>query len=206
MNFLAHILLAGEEPAMMVGGVLGDFFKGPLPGHLPHNLALGVRLHRAIDVYTDQHPCFMASRNRVSSARRRYAGIMVDLFYDHFLARQWHRYTSHTLADYTQHFYECTPDFSPWLPSELLTMLERMRRHDWLASYQESAAIGRALDNIAQHRIRRENPLRGAGEELLTHYGAFEADFLAFFPELLRFAQHQRADLNTDGKMGASLG
>ena len=191
---------------MMVGGVLGDFFKGPLPGTLPHALAQGVRLHRAIDVYTDHHPCFMASRNRVSTTRRRYAGIMIDLFYDHFLARQWHRYCPRPLSDYTQAFYGCTAAFAPWLPSELQSMLERMRCHDWLGSYQESATIGRALDNIAQYRIRRENPLWGAGEELLANYVAFEADFLAFFPELLRFAQHQRAELNADDKMGASLG
>ncbi len=185
---------------MMVGGVLGDFFKGPLPGALPHALAQGVRLHRAIDVYTDQHPCFITSRHRISPSRRRYGGIMIDLFYDHFLARQWHRYSPRPLPDYTRAFYGCTSAFTPWLPADLQSMLERMRRHDWLGSYRESAAIGCALDNIAQHRIRRENPLLGAGEELLAHYDAFEADFLAFFPDLIGFAENQKSE------MGGPLG
>lgn len=182
---------------MMVGGLLGDFVKGPLPGALPLPLAQGVRLHRAIDLYTDQHPCFMASRARVSAARRRYGGIMVDLFYDHFLAKEWERYSSLPLLEYTQHFYACLREFDAWLPAELQAILERMIRHNWLYSYHESAAINRALDNIAQYRIRRSNPLLGAGEELLAHYAEFQADFLAFFPDVVHFAKHHSAARDT---------
>lgn len=92
MNYLAHAVLAGPDPLLRLGGLMGDFVKGPLrpaPAHLPERLTQGLRLHRAIDAYAETHPAFRASRARVSPERRRVAGIMVDLFYDHFLARGW---------------------------------------------------------------------------------------------------------------------
>ena len=87
MNFLAHAWLAGESPALVVGGVFGDWVKGPLPGTLPADLARGVALHRAIDAFAETHPAFRASRARVSAARRCYAGVLVDIFWGHLLAR-----------------------------------------------------------------------------------------------------------------------
>ena len=90
MNFLAHALLAGETPALIVGGVVGDWVKGVLPGALPAHLAQGVALHRAIDVFAETHPAFCASRARMSLARRRYAGVLVDIFYDLLLAHANH--------------------------------------------------------------------------------------------------------------------
>jgi acyl carrier protein phosphodiesterase len=87
MNFLAHALLAGDSPALVVGGVVGDWIKGPLPGALPDDLARGVALHRAIDTFAETHPAFCLSRARMSPARRRYAGVLVDIFWDHLLAR-----------------------------------------------------------------------------------------------------------------------
>ena len=92
MNFLAHALLAGESPALVVGGVVGDWIKGPLPAGLPEDLARGVALHRAIDTFAETHPAFCASRARMSAGRRRYAGVLVDIFYDHLLARDWAQY------------------------------------------------------------------------------------------------------------------
>lgn len=89
MNFLAHAVLAGDDPALIVGGVVGDWIKGPLPAGLPPDLARGVALHRAIDRHAEDDPAFCRSRQRMSAARRRYAGVLVDIFYDHLLARDW---------------------------------------------------------------------------------------------------------------------
>ena len=102
MNFLAHALLAGNDPALIVGGVVGDWIKGPLPGPLPPDLARGVALHRAIDSHAETHPAFQRSRNRVAPDRRRYAGILVDIFYDHLLARDWASLQPMPLADEAQ--------------------------------------------------------------------------------------------------------
>lgn len=192
MNYLAHLLLAGEASADQVGGLLGDFVKGPLPCGLPRDLAAGVALHRQIDSFADAHPLFLQSRGRVSAERRRVAGIMVDLFYDHFLARHWSRFCPMPLPRFTQLMYARIAACHPYLPERLRNLLPRMRQDDWLAGYGQVDAVARALDNIARHRLRQPNTLLGAGEELLHHYEAFEADFLAFFPQALVFSANQR--------------
>src|SRR5574343_306846 len=115
MNFLAHALLAGEEPALIVGGVVGDWVKGALPAGLPADLARGVALHRAIDSHAETHLAFCRSRNRISPARRRYAGILVDIFYDHLLARDWPQ--PEPLSETTRRIYAHLADFDPQLPT-----------------------------------------------------------------------------------------
>lgn len=189
MNFLAHAFLAGPAPADRLGAILGDFVKGPLPGELPPEVAEGVRLHRAIDSFTDAHPAFRRSRARVSPERRRYSGIMVDLFYDHFLARHWHDYHPQPLQDFTADFYALLASRSELLPSRLAALLPRMRADDWLGSYREIDSVGVALDRMAQGRLRQPNRLGGAVEELERHYATLEADFLSFFADALRFAR-----------------
>jgi acyl carrier protein phosphodiesterase len=100
MNFLAHAFLAADDPALVVGGVIGDWIKGPLPGALPADLARGVALHRAIDSHAETHSAFRASRARISPARRRYGGVVVDIVYDHLLARRWHELHPQPLATF----------------------------------------------------------------------------------------------------------
>lgn len=106
MNFLAHAFLAGDNPELVVGGVIGDWIKGPLPGTLPRDLAKGVALHRAIDSFAERHPAFRASRARVSPARRRYAGVLVDIFYDHLLALNWGSHHEQPLDMYSAAVYD----------------------------------------------------------------------------------------------------
>ncbi len=135
MNFLAHAWLAGESPALVVGGVFGDWVKGPLPGTLPADLARGVALRRAIDAFAETHPAFRASRARVSSARRRYAGVLVDIFWDHLLARDWALHAEGPLAPYCAGVYRQLAARRADLPASAHLALERMAREDWLGSY-----------------------------------------------------------------------
>lgn len=200
MNYLAHAFLAGPLPADRVGGVVGDFVKGPLDP-LPHGLApalaAGVRLHRRIDSFADGHPAFRRSRARASAARRRVSGIMVDLFYDHFLARHWEilgarQALEAKLGDFTARLYREIASHPAPLPAAFLPVFERMAAHDWLGSYREAENVALALDRMAQYRLRQPNPLAGAGEELLRDYAGFEADFLEFLPDALAFAESVR--------------
>ncbi|WP_255987499.1 acyl carrier protein phosphodiesterase [Chitinolyticbacter albus] len=191
MNYLAHLYLAGDEAADRVGGLMGDFVRGPLPGALPPDLAAGVALHRAIDAWADTHPAFQASRARVSPVRRRVAGIMVDLYYDHFLARDWSRYHHLPLTDFAAMAYAETAARSDALPERLAQQLPNMRQYDWLASYADPANVGYALDRMAQ-RLRQPNSLAGAGEELLRDYAGFAADFALFLPDARAFAEAWR--------------
>ncbi len=196
MNFLAHAWLAGPLAADRVGGMIGDFVKGglaPPPPGLTAELAEGVRLHRLIDSFADRHSAFQRSRARVSSARRRVGGIMVDMFYDHFLARHWDRFSAEPLAGFTAALYRELHAGAQALPPSFLPVFERMAADDWLAGYREAERVADALDRMAVHRLRRPNPLAGAGEELERDYAGFEADFLVFLPDAERFAAAARA-------------
>ncbi len=193
MNFLAHALLAGHADADRIGGVLGDFVKGYLPAGLMPDLAAGVVLHRAIDSYADRHPAFAASRARISTARRRVGGVLVDLFYDHLLARDWAMHGSGTLEEYTARLYALLEDYSGPLPQAAREVATRMRTRDWLGSYRSVAAVGQAIDRMAVHRLKRANPLAGGIEEFLADAEGFAADFRLFLPDALAFAAAWRA-------------
>jgi len=193
MNFLAHAFLAGPDPADRLGGMLGDFVKGPLPAGLPAPVAAGVVLHRRIDSFADAHPAFRASRARVSPERRRYAGIMVDLFYDHFLARRWEEFSSQPLEEFTAETYALLVRHAALLPPRLAHIFPYMRREDWLGTYRALEGVGEALDNMSRHRLTRPNRLAGAAQELEAGYEGFEGDFRAFMRDARRFAGEHRA-------------
>lgn len=218
MNYLAHAVLAGPDPLLRLGGLMGDFIKGPLPpgtagiasaAPLPERLVLGLRLHRAIDAYAETHPAFRASRARVSPERRRVAGIMVDLFYDHFLARGWAAWPAapgfasfghnidvapagNDLAAYCAATYALFDAHAALLPPRLAEVAPLMAAHDWLGSYAETATIALALDRMAARRFSRPTPLTGGGAELLADYEGYAADFRAFFTDALDFARQWR--------------
>lgn len=192
MNYLAHALLAGDDPADRLGGVIGDFVKGPLPAGLPAEVAAGVALHRAIDTYADRHPAFQRSRARVSPERRRVAGIMIDMFYDHFLAVHWARFHTQPLPQFTAGVYALMGEHQSLLPPRLVTLYPYMRDDDWLASYRSATVIAHALDRMSA-RLTRTDLLTGSGVELLDSYEGYEADFLVFLPDALAFAAERRA-------------
>lgn len=179
MNFLAHAYLAGDAPALMVGGVVGDWIKGPLPGTLPEDLARGVALHRAIDGHAETHPAFRRSRARVSPARRRYAGVLVDIFYDHLLARDWAGLHHAPLGAYCADVYGHIAGRLPELPASARPALQLMAREDWLQSYGDLDGIADVLARMAR-RARRPNPLAGGEEEFLADPAGFGADFQAW--------------------------
>ncbi|WP_283150039.1 ACP phosphodiesterase [Silvimonas soli] len=199
MNYLAHLLLAGPAPAYRLGGLLGDFVKGPLPGQLAEPLAAGVALHRSIDVFADEPPAFLASRARVSALRRRYSGIMVDMFYDHFLAARWSEFSDQALPDFANDTYTLLRANQTVLPERLAQILPHMQQYDWLTSYREVASITRAIDNMATRRLSRPNPMVGGGEELIEQYQGFEADFLAFWPDVLHHSEQWRRAYTRNG-------
>lgn len=200
MNFLAHALLGGDVETDRIGGLIGDFIKGPLPGALPPALAAGVALHRAIDSFAERHAAFQASRARVTPARRRVSGIMVDLFYDHLLARYWSDYGPGLLEEYTAGLYASLQTHEPFLPENAQGVTMRMRTQDWLGAYREVEAIGRAIDRMAVYRFRHANPLAGGIEEFIADAGGFEADFRSFLPDALGFAVAWRAARGTTGE------
>ncbi|HTS52501.1 MAG TPA: ACP phosphodiesterase [Burkholderiales bacterium] len=191
MNFLAHAYLAADSDHAIVGSLMGDFVKGPLGDRYGAELTRALLLHRRIDTYTDAHDVVRQSRHRVSPARRRFAGVLVDVFYDHFLARHWEAYCDVPLERFTARVYALLYEHYALLPERLQAIATRMAASDWLASYRRVEAVGSALDRIGA-RLKRGNALLRSAEELLAQYDAFQADFAAFFPDVVRFARGQQ--------------
>ena len=191
MNFLAHALLAGDDPALVVGGVAGDWIKGVLPAGLPEDLARGAALHRAIDSHAEGHPAFKRSRTRVSAARRRYAGVLVDVFYDHLLARDWALYHKEPLPAFCAGVYRCLEERLDDLPRDAHPALAYMAREDWLSSYAGLDGIAAILARMSR-RARQPNPLLLGEEEFLADAEGFLQDFRAWFDDARRFCEHWR--------------
>ncbi len=187
MNFLAHAVLAGDDPALIVGGVVGDWIKGPLPGALPPDLARGVALHRAIDSHAETHPAFCRSRNRMSPARRRYAGVLVDIFYDHLLARDWAEHRNDALAAYCAGVYREIAGRLGELPAPATDVLRRMASEDWLQSYAGIDGIADVLRRMSR-RARQPNPLAGGEAEFVAAAAGFAEDFNAWLGDARHFA------------------
>ena len=194
MNFLAHLRVGGDSEDDMVGSVLGDFVKGRVPDSLPAALRRGVLLHRRVDRFTDDHPVCRRSRQRLGPRRRRVAGIVVDLCYDHLLARHWERWAEEPLADFAARAYRVLDRRRGHQPEAMRRVAAAMARGDWLGSYRELAGLAVALDRVAL-RFRRPTNLAGAVVDVERAYAGLERDFEAFFPELLAFASRTRRRL-----------
>lgn len=193
MNYLAHLFLSGRTAEALIGGLLGDFVKGSIGNDYDARVRMGISLHRKIDRYTDDHEVVVASRRLVSNERRRFAGIMVDVFYDHFLARHWSRYAAVPLDEFTREVYAILLQYHHNFPRRLQDIVPRMVQDDWLGSYRELWRVGAALDGISR-RLRRSSTLAGGLEELETNYVCFEEHFLAFFPQLMQHVGHCKVD------------
>ena len=183
MNYLAHLYLAEQSSEGLLGSLLGDFVKGRLDDRYPQTVRRGIALHRAIDSFTDAHPLHLASRNRIGSERRRYAGIIIDVCYDHFLCRHWAEYSSESLDCFAARVYGILHEHRDELPDRLRAIVPHMIADDWLGSYAVLENVGRALDGIAR-RITRSNSLAGAVIEIEANYAALNDDFQRFFPQL----------------------
>ncbi|MBI1396511.1 MAG: DUF479 domain-containing protein [Betaproteobacteria bacterium] len=183
MNFLAHLYLSPPTPDARLGSLLGDFVKGPVE-RAGYNAEVreAIRLHRRIDTFTDSHPVVCRARARVSPARRRCAGILVDVFFDHFLARDWERHHPLALEAFAAEVYAGLLATGHPLPDRFATMVSHLVRQDWLCTYRHLPGIALTLDRMSRRASRAAPALFGAAEELAEHYDAFAGDFTEYFP------------------------
>lgn len=189
MNFLAHLYLSGDDHKIMVGNFIGDFVKGrnALKQFEPR-IIKGIELHRAIDEFTDSHPIVTVSKNRLRPKYRHYSGVIVDVFYDHFLARNWNTYHVDLLPDFANKAYEIIQSFDPILPIEVKYMMPYMIKGNWLVNYSQTEGIHRALSGMSR-RTPYESKMDEAVADLENHYEAFKTEFDDFFPQLDSFSK-----------------
>jgi acyl carrier protein phosphodiesterase len=187
MNILAHALLAGNNEWLTLGSVMGDFVRGTPDAGLPPGVIAGIRLHRAVDTFTDSHEEVVAARTLLPPPYRRYAGILLDVWFDHCLARDFTRWSEATLEIYSSYLRTLMHRHDAILPPALSQFLGYMERHDLPQGYQRLPEIARALEGISR-RLSRANPVGQAMPLLEAKDVELERHFSAFFPQLHTFA------------------
>ncbi len=187
LNHLAHVFLAPDSPEARVGSILGDFTRGVDIGELPNAVRQGVHHHRAVDSFTDQHPDVLASKTVFSRQRRRFAGVALDILYDHFLLKHWDKFSELEREQFIHRIYDELQGHEHLMPAPMAKVTRRMVWHDWFGAYKDLESIGYALDRVAD-RIRFPNSFAGIITEIRSNHDALEQRFLSFFPDLQKFA------------------
>ena len=188
MNYLAHAYLAESSDEFLVSSFIGDFVKGSVGEQFSTEIANGIVFPRQVDTYADNHKLSRTSRKLFSHERRRFAGIILDICYDHFLSKHWSTYASIELSGFIERIYTILNHHQSHLPSKLQTVLPRMFKQNWLACYRTLDGVDITLNRIAK-RFSRENCLSGSIDEVRGNYRRLEDNFLVFFPDLIDFSQ-----------------
>jgi len=188
MNFLVHLFLSGNDNDLLVGNLLGDFVKGRLEGRYPVRIEQGIELHRRIDSFCARNRHFLLSKRRIDPSFGHYRGVLVDLFYDHFLAKNWAEHVEIPFLQFLSNTRRVMEEYRNYLPERLQALIPFIFS-ELLPSYLEIDGISRALGRMST-RITRPSRLGEGGEELKRHYCALNGDFHVFFPELREFVRN----------------
>lgn len=183
MNWLAHLFLSEDDAEYRIGNVIADWVKGEARLQLPPGIQRGIACHREIDLYSDAHPIVRHSMARIQPPYKRYSAVLADVFYDHFLARDWGRYCDVPLDEWTASVYAQFETYPGPLDERIRLGLHHMAADDWLGSYASVAGIDVILKRMSR-RLSRPNLLGEAGSELTEHYDGLREDFHAYFPQL----------------------
>ncbi|MFL1012732.1 acyl carrier protein phosphodiesterase [Flavisericum labens] len=195
MNYLAHIYLSGENDLVTIGNFIADGIKGSKYKKYPKNIQIGVLLHRYIDTYTDAHKTVRLSTKRLHKKYGHYSGIIVDILYDHFLAKNWDRYSDVPLGEYVETFYDSLEEHYEILPLRIQKMMPYLLADNWLLSYASIDGISRVLDGM-NRRTKNRSSMNEAVVELEEFYTEFENEFSNFFDELIQFSKLKLEELD----------
>ncbi|MBW2961410.1 ACP phosphodiesterase [Mesonia aestuariivivens] len=195
MNYLAHIYLSGDDDNLLkIGNFVADSIKGKAYKKYPKEIQNGIILHREIDTFTDTHPIVFESKHRLFKRYRHYSAVIVDILYDHFLAKNWENYHEKRLSSYVDDFYLMLKYNFELLPKRVQNFYPYMVSDNWLLSYAKVDGIEKILSQMSM-RIKRKIQLQDAVEELNKFYSEFEQEFTAFFIELKAFTEDKRNEL-----------
>ena len=198
MNFLAHIYLSGDDDDIKIGNFLGDFVKGRLNNLInaqySSSVINGMALHREIDSFTDTHPIVKQSIDRLQPKYHKFSGIVIDMFYDHILAKNFHHYSEITLEKYAQNFYDLLEKRKSEIPEPMDRMVKSMVSRNWFLGYKTHDGIEWALTGISQ-RLSFVSGIENATEELRVDYNLYEAEFQQFFPEIIKNSKRFLEDI-----------
>lgn len=193
MNYLAHIYLSGDNDLLKIGNFMADGIRGKAFENYPSEIRKGILLHRAIDTFTDAHPVFRQSTKRLHPSFHHYSGVIVDVFYDHFLSKNWMKYSKISLFDFVSLFYQSLHNNYDVLTPKTQALMPYMITNNWLVSYQTIDGIEKILTQM-DNRLKNSSGMRHAIPHLKENYEAFENEFTLFFDEVITFVAIELLD------------
>jgi acyl carrier protein phosphodiesterase len=195
MNFLAHIYLSGDDDFVKIGNFMADSIRGSQYLDYPNSLQKGILLHRHIDSFTDAHPIYRKSKHRLHEKYGHYSGVIMDIAYDHFLAKNWSKYSNEKLEDYAADFYQLMQDNYEILTERTKGMLPYMIGRNWLVSYATIAGLEMILFQM-DYKTKHRAHMQEAIVEIQDFYTEFESEFFQFFEELVLSCQQKLKELH----------
>lgn len=190
MNFLAHIYLSGENDQVKVGNFIGDWIKGNEHKKYPPDIQKGILLHRSIDSFTDNHPIVKKSKSRLNDKYHKYSGIIIDIFYDHFLAHNWNVFSDMPLVDFTRNLNHCLVDNMSFLPPDIQEFIPRFMKRRWIESYATLEGIEHVLEGMTKHTSLPDKTADAIGI-LKSDYAEFKTEFFDYFPQLVAHVEEK---------------
>jgi len=198
VNYLAHLYLAKPTADSHFGNLLGDFGGKRHVEQLPNTVKNALNNHYLVDKFTDSHPLVKEAKQYFSSERKRFAGVAIDVVFDHLLIMHWQRFNLQPLSDFKYNSFALLNKRMPIMPPRMQQVVTSMTKNDWFKEYETINGVGLALDNIAK-RIRFTNNFAGTAEDITRNYHELEAVFLAFFPELINHVnEHALEAINAE--------
>ncbi len=194
MNFLAHIYLSGNNDLLKIGNFMADSVRGNSYLDYPDTIRKGILLHRYIDTFTDAHPIYRKSKHRLHEKYGHYSGVIMDIVYDHFLAKNWYAYSTEKLEDYAEEFYTLLQDNYNILTEKTKGMVPYMMTRNWLVSYATLAGLEMILFQM-DHRTQNRVNMHEAIVEVQKYYTEFEEEFTLFFEELRYHCEEKLKEL-----------
>ncbi len=183
MNYLAHIYLSGNNDLVKIGNFMADGIRGNDYLKFSEDIKRGIILHRHIDTFTDAHPIYRKSKHRLHEKYGHYSGVIMDILYDHFLAKNWSKYSEEVLETFVDNFYKSLSTNYEQLTEKTKNMMPYMQSRNWLVSYASIAGIEMILFQM-DHRTNNRVHMHEAIHELKEYYLDFETEFTLFFEEL----------------------
>lgn len=186
MNYLAHIFLSGIDETILIGNFIGDYVKGRDYLKFPPSIRKGIVIHRRIDSFTDKHPIVHQSKRYLAPKYEKFAGIIVDIIYDHFLIKNWDRFCPVSLDDYKSDIFDVLQKYYPVLPDRVKYFVPSFIQNDWIDTYSTTEGIVKVLYRMSMRTILPDES-QFAGEILRKYYEQINSEFLTYFPELIRY-------------------
>ena len=194
MNFLAHIYLSGNNDLIKIGNFMADGIRGKDYLKFPEQVKNGILLHRQIDTFTDAHAIYRKSKHRLHKKYGHYSGVIMDILYDHFLAKNWKKYSNEKLEEYVSSFYKSLEENKNILSEKTKLIMPYMIDQNWLISYSTIAGLEKILFQM-DYRTKHRANMQEAIVELKEFYVEFEEEFTLFFEELVTYTNQKLLNL-----------